>query len=392
MIQPRPTYRGRTPRARWTALDWTASLAISAFWHLLVLAVLALAVHPFQLPDHSQAVELELLPPLTTPPLPTVEVQLRPRQDEPRPARPLPRLRPAPPEAQPQPKAAEPPTQAQPETPPIPQEVARPTQPQLANPVEVQKRPVQAPRLQTQQAAPQITENPPQPVTVSKQTPVLAPPIEAPKAEAQRRAGPLNANRAAPQIQAPSAEAEAPVAPSTQVLTNSSVVQAPVEIRPRPAAPSAGARLNGQAATPEIATPSGGAQGQGGPVEGGGQASGGQASGSRLPPGGLKGFDGINGGLGLRGLRGGLDCDRPGMTTEEHNACLQQLGARARGAPDMSLANISAGKRAAFDRSASCHARIQKESIPNSAGGSAGTSIAGLGSAPSLKECPPGDR
>ena len=77
----------RRSKARWTTFDWAASVTLSAFWHLLVLAVLTLAVHPFRLPDFSQPINLELLPRITLPEMPTVQVQLKPRQKAERPTR-----------------------------------------------------------------------------------------------------------------------------------------------------------------------------------------------------------------------------------------------------------------------------------------------------------------
>ena len=107
--------RGRDHR--WSTLDMAASLAISAFWHLLVIAVLAMAVHPFSLPDQ-RPISVELMPPPPSLELPPpVEVQLRPRvTDEPT-SRPVP-TPPAVVEAKPATPAPQPP----------PLDVARPAQ------------------------------------------------------------------------------------------------------------------------------------------------------------------------------------------------------------------------------------------------------------------------
>ena len=89
---------GRRPADKWEGRVQTlASLTISGFWHLLVLAVLAMAVHPFQLPmQESPPVELQLLPPLPDlipQPKPKLRPLQRERAESPRPP-PLERTRP----------------------------------------------------------------------------------------------------------------------------------------------------------------------------------------------------------------------------------------------------------------------------------------------------------
>jgi hypothetical protein len=375
-------------------VDWAASFTISAFWHLMVLAVLALAVHPFQLPDTNRAVDLQLLPDLTLPPVPTVDLELKPSPDEPKPVPKAPpvQLRPATPEPPVALKPAEPEPQPVPPQPPPQLEVARPTAPELANPVEVQKRAVQAPRLQTQQAAPKISELPPEPVTVARPTAALPPPLEAPRAQAPSRPAPLDTSRAAPQIsQAPATEAETPAPAAPQVLTNSTVIQAPVEIRPREAAPSA-PRLETQGAAPQITAPA-----QGGAPPAGGGLGGGPTGGTR--EGSLKPYTGFNSpsgvyGTGRNGLRTDLGCENPDaykLSAEDRAACLQRFGARGRSGPDLGL-NISARKQAEYDHDVACHKAYTLQSIPGSASGSSSISINGLGNNPSLKECGPGER
>ncbi len=128
--------------ARWTTLDWAASVTISAFWHLLVLLVLALAVHPFHLPDQNRALSVELLPPLTPPPAPTVVVRLQPRQADVTPVRPVAKPAPEPPpQTPPLPQTPSPPVESQPQPPQSPPVELRPSQPAVERPLEVQRRP-----------------------------------------------------------------------------------------------------------------------------------------------------------------------------------------------------------------------------------------------------------
>ena len=144
--------RGRDHR--WSTLDMAASLAISAFWHLLVIAVLAMAVHPFSLPDQ-RPISVELMPPPPSLELPPpVEVQLRPRvTDEPT-SRPVP-TPPAVVEAKPATPAPQPP----------PLDVARPAQTELGSPLAVERRPTAPKPLQSSRPALQIPEAPPAPHT-----------------------------------------------------------------------------------------------------------------------------------------------------------------------------------------------------------------------------------
>ena len=191
--------RSRTARDKWSTRSVAVSVAISLSWHLLVLAVLVLAVHPFQLPMEERSIELQLLPPL--PPI------LKP--PEPKPPEPRLKLRPAPPDTEPLETApAKPPTplertQSQPEiqapakpepepVPPQPVEQARPLPNALAKPVEVDRAPSKTPARPLDRSRPTIApkpvEAPPAPLDVARPTPSLLPP-------------PLNVPRAAPERQ-----------------------------------------------------------------------------------------------------------------------------------------------------------------------------------------------
>jgi len=362
-----------------------------------VLAVLTLAVHPFELPEQ-RAMGVELLPPLTPPPMPTIELRLRPRPAE-RPAPPEPRARVTiSPEAPAVPRTVEvkPPPPAQRQL----LDQARPQQPELETPLEVERRAAQAPRLQTQPAAPVIPEAPPQPVQVTRQAPALQPQLELPRAQPQGRPRPLDQTRAAPQLPpaaAPQAAAGAPeaAAPPSQVqaLTNQSVVQAPVEIRPRERAPAAPriTALPGAADIPPLdapgSPPPGGTQGAGQP--GGAPGRGGQGGGGRPS---VSDFSGITPlGQARGGLRQTLGCEDPDtykLTPEERAACLERFGQRARNAPDLGLA-VAAGKKAEYDGYEACQDGYRRKpgAIPNSYAYANGSSISGV--APLPKSCVP---
>jgi hypothetical protein len=364
-----------------------------------VLLVLALAVHPFELPDNNRAVTVEILPELVPPPTPTVEVQLRPRQPEatrPQTQRPSPQPPPSKPvETQSVPAPAPAPT-------PAPPVEVRPNAPVQSKPVEVERRAVQAPQLQTQRAAPVIPEAPPEPVEVQRQSPILQPQIEAPRA--QSRALPLNSSRAGPQLPQPAAsetaapetaapqatapqtaasEANAPPAPgSVQVLTNENVIQAPVEIRPR--TPSAAApRSTALPGASGIPTQEGGAPPPGGGPSGG--QPGAQAGGGARPS--PNDFSGINGGFGTKGLRafGCADPDAYKLTREERVACTERMGRQ--GGPDLGLP-ISSRNLAAYDRYEACqNSYRRKQGIPAATDKLGGQSVAGVNPLP--KECLP---
>jgi hypothetical protein len=391
--QDRVYFSRRRPRARWTTLDWAASLSISAFWHLLVLAVMVLAVRPFQLPDVNRPVDLQLLPPLNPPAVPSVDIELRPRQEEPAPKpRPqtVPELRPVTPEPPLPPlQQVQPPQPAPPE--PQPLEQTRPSESALANPVEIQKRAAQIQRLQTRQAVPKVQALPPEPVTVTRPDTVLAPPIEAPRMEAPRRAAPLDTSRAAPQVtQEAPAETEAPVSTAPPVLTNDTVIQSPVEIRSRAPAPAV-RNLTTQGAAPQITgPPPGGAAAPSG--EAGAPAAGGRPGASKLAPGSLEAFKtvpALRGGMGTN--FGCADPDAYRLTPEQREACLGKFAKAAKQGPDLGL-NIPARKQAEYDHDVACHKAYTLAAIPGSNEASRGTGIPGMGSGPTLKECGPGER
>jgi len=393
----RRAYRGRRARASWSTLDWAASLSLSAFWHLMVLAVLAVAVHPFELPDTNRAISLELLPSLTPPPVPTIDVRLNPRP-EPPPAPPKPLA------SVPPPSPATPPVQAEappPPPPPPPLEVVRPPPSALDRPVEVQRRAAQAPRLEAPQANLQIPPAPPEPVAVSRAAPVVRAPAEVQRAPAEGPARPLDTLRAPQLPQAPPADAPIVTAPpisvAPQVLTNGTVVQSPVEIRPRERTPPAPlARPGGEVPNiplnggePPGAQPPGGqppgAGGQGGP-QGAGARAGGPGSVTR---GVIDGFDAG----GLKGLHSTVGCEDPDVykqSPEDRAVCLDRFGQRARAAAGLGL-NIPAAKQAEYDHDVACK-RAASGAIARSDAASEGTSVRGLGSNPSLKDCGPGTR
>jgi hypothetical protein len=336
----------------------TASFAISASWHFLILMVLALSVHPPRLPPEPPPVEVELLPPLVTPPPP----ELTPKPLPPEPIELKERLRREPtvldkPIELKKSTAAPPklldlklppaPTPPAP-TPPAPLESARPLAPALSRPLEVQNRAAPAKPVQVQQSL-----NVPQPT---------APAEEAP--------------------------APTPAPPSVQVLTNQQVIQAPVAITP-PAKSANPALRNTLAGAPDLPPPPGG-----GPAGGGGSTG-------ALPPGAVPGnanaFNGkINGfeaGGGLRMTLGCLNPETYHLTPVERAACLARAAQMAKDAKPMGP-NIATAKQAEFDRLRACHAAtdLRGAALPSSSGGGGAGTIAGLGSQPRLRDCGPGDR
>lgn len=340
-----------------------ASFAISASWHFLVLMVLALAVHPFKLPDETPPVTVELLPPLLSPP--PVELEPKPIPLEPK-------------------------------------EVLRRLPPVLDRPIEL-KRPTSAPpKLVELKAPPQPTPPspaPPAPLETARPlAPVLAKPLEV-----ERRPSPapprlIQTSRAPPALPQPVAEEPAAPAPSpaqVQVLTNEQVVQAPVEIRP-PARPAAPALRDTVAGAPDIPLPPGTAAAGGG---GGGGGAGAIPLGAipgnagRTSNGRIVGFDDNGVGGGLRMTLGCLNPETYKLSAAERAACLARLAAQAKNAAMMGI-NISPAKQAEFDRQRACHAATAAGGgLPRSSEGSADTgSIAGLGSNARLRDCRPTDR
>ena len=349
------------PRANRAARNEAAAgLAISMSWHLMVLAVLALTVHPFTLPPETTPVFVELLP---QPVPPTV----------------------APPEPTPQ---------------PTPLDQTRPDQ-VLQKPIDVQRRPSPLPpkSLQTDRRLPTLPEPlPPAPLENARApSPVLARPVEVdrrpspvPPRAVDRLLPQVSASaEAAPEEAAPIATAPPASSSAVQVLTNQQVIQAPVEIRP-PSRPATAGRNTAPALPPASIGELGGA-----PPEGGG-------GGGAVPLRGLNpnsatgrvigGFD-ANGVRG--GLRMGLGCATPDtykLTPEERAACLDRFGAEAKSARALGL-NMDPTKQAGFDRAAACRAASLERGVPGSTGQSDTTgTLRGLGANPRLRDCPPGLR
>ncbi len=374
---PAPAARpGRRPPRRWSQRSVATSLAVSACWHLLVLAVLALAVHPFRIPDEQPPIEVQLIPrllpePEIKPP-PTVP-RLQP-EDRPRAAPAIPT--PSPPQVQPQP--------------PTPLEAVRPATGALAKPLEVQSAPARSkPTLATQ--APSINiQAPPEPLAILRPNEAaLAKPLEV-----QRQAAPARSlSRQAPSVSVSQPAAErAPAPPAqVQVLTSDRVVQAPIEIKPAERR-SAPALQTGTPAVPSIPLP-GAAEASGAPPAAGGNGAG-ASGGSRADQAArdvIGGFDtGARSGMSLR-----LGCASPDtyrLSPEDRAACLRRLAEEAKSAADLGP-NIPANKQAEYDRQAACHAATRGGgALPSSGGASDGTSIAGMGSNPTLRQCGPGDR
>ncbi|HVY34968.1 MAG TPA: hypothetical protein VG960_11155, partial [Caulobacteraceae bacterium] len=138
---PQTRARGAT---RASAVGWT----LSAFWHLLVLAVLALEVHPFQIPQTTPTVTVDLLPPLP-PDQPLERIERPLERIEPTPVR-VPPIR----TEQPPTTVAEKPVVTKPltvrpppvvtppaptPTPPTPTEAPRAAKPVVVKPIEVQR-------------------------------------------------------------------------------------------------------------------------------------------------------------------------------------------------------------------------------------------------------------
>jgi hypothetical protein len=341
--------RGR--RGPWSARASAASLAISAVWHLLLLAVLALAVHPLVPPDEIPPVTVRLLPPLLRPPPPKPPLPVLRRLTEDKPPQPQRDI------ARPQPVL------------PKAVEVAQPAQPVLRKLTEAPSPPQLIPP----------TPAPPAPLETARPEPAPAPPItvQAPAPAAP----PALVTVQTPPLVAPAAPAE------VQVLTNARVIQAPIEIRP----PDRGAasRLDtGPPAVPSITTASGAETSGGGPQAGSGAASGGGA-GTRFG-GPVAGFgDALRGGLRMR-----LGCATPDtykLTAAERAECLRRFGEQAAAAREMGI-NIPPAKQAEFDRQRACHAATAAGGVPGSASPTTDSAITGLGDSPRLRDCGPGDR
>jgi hypothetical protein len=343
--------RPRRSRARWSAR--TVSLALSIAWHGLVLAVLALAVHPLPLPRDGPPIVIELEPPLPPPePLPVLR-KLPDEEPLPQPVAPQPVLdkpieikRPTPPVLRRLTEVPQPPQPLPP--PPEPLAVARPPQPVLAQPTEVRRLPSAPPKL-------------------------------------------IDTSRPAPAIPSPPTQAEpakSDVAPPTpaplQVLTNDRAIEAPVEIKP-PARTTIAPR-NTVVALPQL--PAAGEGSAGAP----GAAAAGGGGGTKPFDGHIVGFenDGLRGGLRMR-----LGCENPEtyhLSPEEKAECLRRLAEQAKAAAMMGP-NIPEAKQAEYERQRACHAATISGGIPNSTAQSDSTGkILGLGANARLRDCGPGDR
>jgi len=361
----------KAPHQRWSARS--ASFAISLGWHILILATLALAVHPLPLPRDGPPIEIELLPPLVEP-------------EPPKPKPPPPVLRKLteverPPKAVPLPSVLPKATEVKqktlpvlrkltdtlkpPELAPAPLDRTQALQPALAKPLEVQKRTSSIPlRSLDRPAAPQIVPE------QAQAAPVPAPPQVAP----------------APASTPTPAATPAPV----QVLTNQNVIQAPVAIRP-PDRTTFGSRTT----TPNLPPPDLVQGGEGAPPGGGTGGGGGGGAGGGAPGvvnGRITGFDaeGFHGGLRMR-----LGCATPEtykLSPEDKAACLARLAEEAKVARAMGP-NIPLDKQAQYDRQQACHARTEQDGTPTSTAQSEdGSKTLGLGDPPRLRDCGPGDR
>jgi hypothetical protein len=364
--KPRPKRR-----RRWSPRSLATSAAVSACWHLLALATLALAVHPFQLPAEPPPIDVELLPPLKPP----VKVELQPKP-EPTPQRPTPRQ-----EIAPTPTPTAP---IVPPEPPLPQ--ARVEPPVVAKPVEIPRAPTPRARLDLQRplAPPTpVVEAPPEPMAIARPAPNVLP-----KVVAVDRAAPARPalDRPAPALAAPQpVQAQAPpqAAAPVQVLTSDRVAPGPVVVRPPERKPGPALRTEGPA-LPAL---------EGGPGAPGGGGGGGAAGGGRPAAAAGNIVGGFDTGA-AHGLRLRLGCASPDtyhLTAAERAECLSRLADQAKTTKEMGI-NIPEAKQADYDRYVACHNAYTNQSTPTSTSDSAGASISGLGSNPSLRQCGPGDR
>jgi hypothetical protein len=367
LLHDRAARRTRAQRAAATAAaGWT----FSALWHLLALAVLVMEIHPFQIPQTTPTVTVELMPPLI-------------------PEKPLERIEP-----QPQP----------------PQRIElNPPTPEPIKPIQVQKAPT-AQAVKPVLTKPLVIQQPPTVTPPTVAPPVPAAPTEAPRAlkpitlrpmDVQRPAAPVTAAPslakplqilAPPTVSAQPVEAPAPPAPprtvSVQqpsqvvpqraaplpVLTNDQTTVGPIEIRP-PDHPQRAAQPGG-AALP----PAGGAAA-------GNPGGGGAAGGGSPYTGPIAGFDQ----KGLHTTLGCLNQDTYHLSAADRAACLQRVAREAQGLRDLGP-NIPADKKAEYDHKVACHDAYAGQATPGVAEASTGTSIRGLGNVPSLTDCSPADR
>jgi hypothetical protein len=376
------------------------SLIVSMSFHVLVLAVLALAVHPFQLPDTEQAIDVQLLPPLQrlteeTPvelrPTPPDATVLPLRGLRARPPEHLQPKAPAPDRTEPEPLPQPPQTQAQ--TPPQPQELVRPELAPRQKAIDLDRTPtVQNRRLNQAKPVQEFTPDDEAPDLSNAQLAAKPKAVDLNRPSTSRSRS-LSQSRPDQEFRAAEPEAQASdavkTAPTAPVLTNDSTIQAPVEIR----APERKA----QAPPPGSGAPAGGGPlggGGSGGQQGGGQAGSGQP-GSQANGQGTKprawdyGGPALRGGLSMR--LGCLNPETYKLTAAEKAACLDRFGAQARGARELGL-NIPDAKQAEYDRQTACRRAYRDQGFPGSNDPSDGGSIRGLGTNPSLKACGPGDR
>jgi hypothetical protein len=407
-------------------------VALSVLVHGLVLAVLVMHTHPFQIPQETPTVTLELLPPLVRPP-PIARPKPPPPKPKPTP-RPL-RVKPAPkvsvtkpvgierlimpapdltqvepptlaPTPPPKPAPIEPPPVpvATPPAPPKPVEAVIPPPPKpvvVVRPVMVRPSPVEAPPTPVpfkliQVEPPRPAPGPPAPVPSPAKPalrPALAPPapkvadVPAPPAKTVA-VNPLRVDRpasqAAPTLSTvePPTSLVAPPANAVPVLTSRDVIEGPIATRPPDR------KLDAAPPFGEAAPAGGGAP----PAGGGGGAVG-------LPP--LAGGHAYTGPIGSlpNGLRGGLSqrlgCLNPEdyhLSPAERDACLKRVGAQAQGTPYSGL-NIPADKQADYDRNVACRKALSGKATPGVEDKDPSTAnLAGLGHDPGLSDCGPGDR
>jgi hypothetical protein len=357
----------RRPRSQRIAGAAAAGWIFSALWHLMALAVLAMAIHPFQIPQVTPTIEVSLLPPLEPPP--------------PTPERPLERIPPAPAPVRVKPiqvqKARAPtpekPIQTRPltvQSPPVITPPAPPVPEALSTSAASTTKPVQIARPSAPVAAKPALNRALELATPPAQTltPTPAPPVPAPPAAAP---APAFTPPKTVTIQPPSQVVARPVAP-LPVLTNDQTAPGPIEIRP-PDRPQEAARP----AAPAL-PPSGS----------GGAAGGGSAGGAATFNGPINGFD-------AKGLRMSLGCLNPEtyhLTAAEREACLQRVARDTRGGPDLGP-NIPADKKVEYDRNVACRDANRGGSVPAPGDSTTGvTGIRGLGDIQRLRDCGPGDR
>jgi hypothetical protein len=326
-----------------------------------VLAVLALEAHPFQIPQQTPTVTVELLPPLRPEPLARIEPPPQPLQPPKARIQPIQVQKPSTPVAL-KPAIVKPATIPPPPilrseepapTPPERVQVQRPVAPTAA-------RPIAQPSLQTP-VLPSVA--PPTPA------PVQAKPVEAPPAPAPAALEPtVSVPAAAPlQVQSQSQVTGRRAAP-LPVLTNDQTLPGPIEIKPPERPQSAASPAGGPAAT---APAGGGAAAAGGGAKGGAQLYGGPVT-----------------GFGDKGLHTTLGCLNPEtyhLSEADREACLQRVAKEARGMGDLGP-NIPPDKKAEYDHQVACHQANRGGSLP------ASDDNMGLGVVQSLRDCGPGDR